>query len=253
MSRAGRLDPRTPPLVLLFRSLFDDLKPKIVAVVHCVRLLLAEFDSPFTSYDLFGDDVATLVSFDQEESVISLHSRAQTPPANSAVGHELVNGALDVYTERVPGELRFFVQFVVRAVMNDDIVRVGIPARPRLRIDDIRKHGFATRIHHNLVVSIEVSVFRVLSFGPMDIWIALSAVSVDSQCFIHLLLLRLCIRRSAEEGETQSDHASKNVLRHLLCLHCSSPCKNEDSYAYAACLRASRTISSRTVLSEVYP
>jgi hypothetical protein len=85
--------------------------------------------------------VATLVNFDQQERVISLHSRAQTPPANSAVGHELVNGALDVYTERVPGDLRLFVQFVVRAVMNDDIVRVGIPARPRLRIDDIRDKG----------------------------------------------------------------------------------------------------------------
>lgn len=101
--------------------------------------------------------------------MISLHSRAQTPPANSAVGHELVNCALDVYTERVPGELRPFVQFVVPVVMKDDIVRVGIPARPRLRIDDIRKHGFATRIHHNLVVGIEVSVFRVLSFGQ---WIS---------------------------------------------------------------------------------
>src|ERR1700722_2682438 len=204
MSRAGRLDPRTPPLVLLFRSLFDDLKPKIVAVVHCVRLLLAEFDSLFTSYDLFGDDVATLISFNQQERVIGLHSRSQTPPANSAIGHEFVNGALDVYTERVPGELRPFVQFVVRAVMNNDIVRVGIPTRPRLRIDDIRKHGFATRIHRNLVVGIEVSVFRVLSFGPMDIWIALSPVSVDGQCFIHLLLLRLCLRRSAEGGRAFS-------------------------------------------------
>src|ERR1700691_3897767 len=119
-----------------------------------------------------------------------------------------------MYTERIPGELRPFVQFVVRAVMNDDIVRVGIPA---------------TRIHHSLVVGIEVGVFRVLSFGPMDIWIALSAVSVDGQCFIHLLLLRLCVRRSAEEGETHSDHASKNVLRHLLYLHCSSPCKKENA------------------------
>src|ERR1700751_6448422 len=133
--------------------------------------------------------------------------------------------------------------------MDDDIVRVGIPARPRLRIDDIRKHGFATRIHHNLVVGKEVSVFRVLSFGPMDIWIALSAVCVDGQCFIHVLLRRLCVRRSAEEGETHSDRASKNELRHLLCLHCPSPCKEENLYAYAACLRASRTISSRTVLS----
>jgi hypothetical protein len=92
-----------------------------------------------------------------------------------------------------------------------------------MRIDDIRKHRFATRIHHNLVVGIEVSVFRVLSFGPMDIWIALSAVSADGQCFIHLLLLRLCVRPSAEDGETHGDHASKNVLRHLLSLHCSSP------------------------------
>jgi len=85
-----------------------------------------------------------------------------------------VNGALDVYAECIPGELRPFVQLVVRAVMHDDIVRVGIPARPRLRIDDIRKHGFATRIHHSLVVGIELGVFRVLSFGPMDVWIALS-------------------------------------------------------------------------------
>src|SRR3984885_10502623 len=194
-----------------------------MAVMHGLRLLLAEFDSPFPSHDLFGNDVAALVSFNQQERVISLHSRAQTPPANAAVGHELVYGALDVYTERGPGELRPFVQFVVRAVMDDDIVRVGIPARPRLRIDDISKHGFATRIHHNLVVGIEISVFRMLSFGPMDIWIALSAVSVDGKCFIHLLLLCLCVRRSAEEGETHSDHASKNVLRHLLYLHCSCP------------------------------
>ena len=110
-----------------------------MAGVHCVRLLLAEFDSSFPSHDLFGDDVATLVSFNQQERVIGLHSRAQTPPANSAVDHELVNGALDMYTERVPGELRPFVQFVVGAVMNDDIVRVGMPTRPQLRIDDIRK------------------------------------------------------------------------------------------------------------------
>ena len=38
---------------------------------------------------------------------------------------------------------------------------------------------------------IEVSVFRVLSFGPMNIRIALSAVSVDGQCFINLLFLQL--------------------------------------------------------------
>src|SRR6202046_645054 len=129
--------------------------------------------------------------------------------------------------------------------MNDDIVRVGIPARPRLRIDDIRKHGFATRTHHNLVVGIQVSVFRVLSFWPMDIWIALGAVSVDGQCFIHLLLLRLCVRRSAEESETHSDHTSKNVLRHLLCLHCSSPVKKIIPKPHAACLRASHTSSHR--------
>src|ERR1700721_4165820 len=61
----------------------------------------------------------------------------------------------------------------------------------------------------------------------MDIWIALSAVSVDGQGFIHLLLLRLCVRPSAEEGETHSDHASKNVLPHLLCIHCSFPCKTK--------------------------
>jgi hypothetical protein len=42
----------------------------------------------------------------------------------------------------------------------------------------------------------------VLSFEPVDVRIALSAVSVDGQCFIHFLLLRLCVRRSAEEGET---------------------------------------------------
>jgi hypothetical protein len=42
-----------------------------VAVVHCVRLLLAEFDGPFTFYDLFGDDWATLVSLNQQERVIS--------------------------------------------------------------------------------------------------------------------------------------------------------------------------------------
>src|ERR1700721_525803 len=77
----------SPPLALLFGTFFDDLQPKIVAVVHCVRLLLAEFDSPFACYDLFGDYVAALASFPQEERVISRHSRAQTPPANSAVGH----------------------------------------------------------------------------------------------------------------------------------------------------------------------
>src|ERR1700689_3267185 len=81
----------------------------------------------------------------------------------------------------------------------------------------------------NFFVGIEVRVFRALSFGPMDIWIALSAVSVDGQCFIHLLLLRLCVRRSAEEGETYGDHASKNVLRHELGLHRSSPGKEENS------------------------
>jgi hypothetical protein len=57
---------------------------------------------------------------------------------------------LDVHTERVPLELRLFVQFVVRPAMNDDIVRVVIPAWPRLRIADIRKHRFATRIHPHL-------------------------------------------------------------------------------------------------------
>src|ERR1700728_1976553 len=125
-----------------------------MAVMHGLRLLLAEFDSPFPSHDLFSNDVATLVSFNQQERVISLHSRAQTPPANSAAGPDLVHGALDVYPERVRGDLRPFVQFVVRDVMNDDIARVGIPTRPRLRIDDARKHGFATRIYHNLVVGI---------------------------------------------------------------------------------------------------
>jgi hypothetical protein len=69
--------------------------------------------------------VATLVSFNQQERVISLHSRAQTPPANSAVRHELVNGALDVYTERVPGELRPFVQFVTLSKVSTSPLAMG--------------------------------------------------------------------------------------------------------------------------------
>lgn len=48
--------------------------------------------------------------------------------------------------------------------MNDNIVRVGIPARPRLCTDDIREHGFATRFHSNLIVGILASESFWLAF-----------------------------------------------------------------------------------------
>jgi len=71
-----------------------------------------------------------------------LHSRAPNPTSQSVIGHEFVNGALDVLHRTCPGELRPFVQFIVPAVMNDDIVRVGYQLGHDCASTIFAKHGF---------------------------------------------------------------------------------------------------------------
>jgi hypothetical protein len=84
--------------------------------MHRARICLAKLYCPRSCYDLFCHDAAAFRCREQEECMVSAHPCSIAEPTNSTRWDELMDPALDVYAEGVPGEARVLVKLTVRAV-----------------------------------------------------------------------------------------------------------------------------------------
>jgi len=72
--------------------------------MHSARPVFAQFDCTGPLHHFFRYDVAAFVRLGQKERVIGVHPSAIAKPANAPAWNELMNPALNVDAEGVPGK-----------------------------------------------------------------------------------------------------------------------------------------------------
>ena len=70
--------------------------------MHRARVLLVELYCPRSSHDLFGHDTTTLRCFEQQKSMVGIHTCSLTEPANTGVQRKFMHLALNVHAKRIP-------------------------------------------------------------------------------------------------------------------------------------------------------
>src|SRR5580693_2855259 len=87
---------------VLLRPLLQGRQPKLVPLVHGVRLLLTELDGARALHNLFRDDVAPLRGLGKKERVISMDVLTISEPSQAGTRRKLPHAAFDVESEGLP-------------------------------------------------------------------------------------------------------------------------------------------------------
>jgi len=86
---------------VFLRPVLQGRQPKLMALVHGVRLLLTELNGAGTLHDLFCDDVAPLRSLGKEERVISIYALAMSEPSEATIRFKFPHAAFDVESDEI--------------------------------------------------------------------------------------------------------------------------------------------------------
>src|ERR1700729_3791393 len=122
---------------MLLRPVLQARQPKLVALVHGVRLLLTELDGARALHNLFRDDVAPLRGLGKKERVISMDVLTISEPSQAGTRRKLPHAAFDVESEGLPRDSCVLAEPMIWSVQNLDVLRVRVPGGPSLRIDEI--------------------------------------------------------------------------------------------------------------------
>ena len=95
--------------------------------------------------------MAAFVCFRQKISVIAIRRWTIAKPPDAAVWHELMHAALKVESEGVPRKQRSLMELSIGTVQQLDIVRIRVPLRPRLSINDVCEDLLARCVTGNFV------------------------------------------------------------------------------------------------------
>jgi hypothetical protein len=141
---------------VLLRPVLQGRQPKLVPVVHGVRLLLTELNGTRALYNLFCDDVASLRGLGKKECVISMDVITISEPSETATRLKLPHAAFDVESEGLPRDSCVLPEPMIWSVQNLDVLRVRVPGGPSLCIDKIGESDLASGLDVDLIVRKEV-------------------------------------------------------------------------------------------------
>ena len=114
------------------RPVLQGRQPKLMPLVHAVRLLLTELNGTWALHNLFCDDVAPLRNLGKKERVISMDALTISEPSESAIRLKLPHAAFDVESEGLPRDSCVLPEPMIRSVQNLDVLRVRVPGGPSL-------------------------------------------------------------------------------------------------------------------------
>src|SRR5260370_4543436 len=117
---------------MLLRPVLQCRQPKLMPLMHSVRLLLTELNGTGALHNLLRDDVAFLRGLGKEERVISIDSLAMSQPSEAATRLNLPHVAFDVESEGFPRASCVLPEPIIRTVQNLDVLRIRVPGRPSL-------------------------------------------------------------------------------------------------------------------------
>ena len=84
---------------MLLRPVLQGRQPKLMPLVHGVRLLLTELDSARALHNLFRNDVAPLRDLGKKERMIRIDALTISEPSEAATWLKLPHAAFDVESE----------------------------------------------------------------------------------------------------------------------------------------------------------
>jgi len=70
--------------------------------MHGVRVFLAELHRSRSSHYIFSDDTTTVRCLKQQKSMVGIHTRSLTEPADTRVQRKFMYLALNVHAKRIP-------------------------------------------------------------------------------------------------------------------------------------------------------
>ena len=163
---------------MLLRPVLQGRQPKLMPLVHGVRLLLTELNGTRALHNLFCDDVAPLRGLGKKERVISMDVLTISEPSEAATRLKLPHAAFDVESEGLPRDSCVLPEPMIRSVQNLDVLRVRVPGGPSLCIDKIGESGLASGLDVDLIVRKEVRLLRLEPRGPMYLVVTRRAVAL---------------------------------------------------------------------------
>src|SRR5260370_35309969 len=117
---------------MLLRPVLQCRQPKLMPLMHSVRLLLTELNGTGALHNLLRDDVAFLRGLGKEERVISIDSLAMSQPSEAATRLKLPHVAFDVESEGFPSDSSVLPEPMIRSVQTLDVLRVREQEGPSL-------------------------------------------------------------------------------------------------------------------------
>src|SRR5580658_7366412 len=109
---------------MLLRPVLQGRQPKLMPLVHGVRLLLTELNGTRPLHNLFCDDVAPLRSIGKKERVICMDVLTIAEPSEAAIRLILPHAAFDVESKGLPRDSRVLPEPMIRSVQNLNVLRV---------------------------------------------------------------------------------------------------------------------------------
>src|SRR3984885_9510770 len=151
---------------VVLRPVLQARQPKLMPLVHGVRLLLTELNGARSLHNLLCDDVAPLRGLGKKERVISMDVLTISEPSEAAIRLKLPHAAFDVESEGLPRYSCVLPEPMIRSDQNLDVLRVRVPGGPSLCIDKIGESDLASGLDIDPIVRKEVRLLGLESLGP---------------------------------------------------------------------------------------
>src|ERR1700733_11045054 len=164
---------------VLLRPVLQGRQPKLMPLVHGVRLLLTELNRTRALHNLFCDDVAPLRGLGKKERVIRMDILAISEPSEAAARLKLPHATFDVESEGLPRDSCVLPEPMIRSIQNLDVLRVRVPGGPSLCINKIGESDLASGLDVDLIVRKEVRLLGLEPLGPMNLVVTQRAVAVE--------------------------------------------------------------------------
>jgi hypothetical protein len=172
-------------------------QPPVVRVVHRIWLFESEPDRVGALLPFLGDYARASAFGDQHPGVVNPEGGIIDTPSDLTVWLEDIDRAPDRKVECLPVETHALREPGLAAV-DLHVGRVGVPARPLGRVDQVRPDEFRRRVYPALIMDENIGILWLQALWPVD----------ERRCLPQIIggeatrFLRKCRRRGREQRQS---------------------------------------------------